>query len=441
MKFYSFLTLILLAGSITLSAQFDDLYYTPEYDREVIVDVTPASVDGNEYTYSDNSYDRSNDYDRYDDYEYYSDYDNYYASRIRRFNRVNRCGFDYFHPFYGYNVYGTPAGYYAAFNDPYGYNYNPYRFNRGVRISIGSRWVNSGWGYGYYSHYNPWNNPWNNFGYGNNYFVNNYYGYNNYNQWGCPSGGNGYNSGFNNGNNGGGANYDDGTVYGSRGGGSTASSTAGLTKSPRSVSPRSPKTGQTTQAGVASDGKGRVLQNESGPVRTAPTSQTAPTTRGERGTYSRDTNTQQQSSPRVYNRSNTPSKTYEGNNRSGSTTTQSTTKGTTRSGSYNRSTTPSRSTSPSTRSGSSSTRSSSPSGSSRSYRSTSPSRRSSGSTRSSSTRSSSPSSSSRSFRSSGSSSNRSSSTRSSSRSSSPRASSSRSSSSRSSSSSSRRGGR
>lgn len=266
MKFYSLF--MLLVFSVSMSAQFDDLYNNPIEEAPVYTE-TVSNDYGSEYTY----YDEAGGYDDYSDYEYLSDYDSYYSSRIRRFNRVNRCGFDYFHPYYAYS--GAIDPFYDPFFNSYAY-YNPFR-NRGITILVGNRWGNR------------WYNPYRNYGWGGfaNYYSNPYwvggYGYNNYfnNGWNsCPPnyGGGWYanNGGWNNnaGYNYGSTNYDsgNGTHFGSRGGGSTSSSTAGLKDSPRSQSPKnnnSPNVYSNPSSTVISGGgvsNGRVLQTENGPV-------------------------------------------------------------------------------------------------------------------------------------------------------------------------------
>ncbi|MEZ4913099.1 MAG: hypothetical protein R2798_03480 [Chitinophagales bacterium] len=125
---------IILMGTDTAFAQWDDVYYTPDYSTTE----TYTDASGDTYVTNNNYY-----YDEDDDYEYY------YSSRIRRFHRSyagfsywNPCYVDYYwydyDPFYwGTTIYFTPV-----------WAYRPYR-----------RHFHNSWGwYGpnVVVSYNPW---------------------------------------------------------------------------------------------------------------------------------------------------------------------------------------------------------------------------------------------------------------------------------------------
>ena len=288
---------IILGFSISMSAQFDDLYYNP--DDETTYYETEQTI---EYADDEYYYD-----DEYSDFDYWSDYDSYYSSRIRRFHRpVGGFGYNsscYADPFYGggysYSAYHThhyTSGYYIFVYDRFGF-----RRRQWVPLHTLGFYAPGGT-YAYNSFYNPWGS------WGGNRWGYNSWGYNSwgYNSWaGCPPGGwyggtygNGWgnNNGWNNGyygNNG----YTNTEVetghYGPRTGGSTSSSSQGRTDGPRYVETPS---GGTTKGGVSpsavgtappSTGKpGRVLQTEDNPSGVRPQSPTSrPTTpKGSRGT-------------------------------------------------------------------------------------------------------------------------------------------------------------
>ena len=204
--------LLTLAFSNVALGQYDDLYYDPDRDagttyttgtdRSQPVDNAVAS----RYDEEDGDYDNNTaSYDRgYDDdeYEYYDDYDYYYTSRVRRFHRPY-YGFSYFDPCYADLYYYDPfinPGVTVLIYDGYS-SWNSWRSWR--RWNRWNSWntFNYGWGGGW----NRWNDPWYGGGwnrwdnwYGNNYYINNYYG-GGWNNWGgngyyCPpSWGNGYN--------------------------------------------------------------------------------------------------------------------------------------------------------------------------------------------------------------------------------------------------------
>lgn len=217
---------ICLMTSISLSAQFDDLYY--DYKKDETVKNEDVTLTETRYSDNDSDYYKGSDYDS-DEYDNYDEYS--YSDRIRRFHR--------------------PVQNYSSFDNWYSnYYYDPYYSNSGVNVFIGTGWGwnswNRPWSYSYYNNpwgwnswnsgwgYNSWNNPWgwnswnsgwgwNSYGYcgnsgwGNNYYGNVYYG-------------NGWN----------GSNWNNNTeysnkVYGSRKGGSLSSSTKGRDASPRRI--------------------------------------------------------------------------------------------------------------------------------------------------------------------------------------------------------------
>src|SRR5688572_18896228 len=103
----SYLSSIVLAClTLTVNAQFDDVYYDP--DNVVITD----------HEYDDNSYDGeyTEEVTYYDDeeYAYYDDYDYYYTSRIRRFQH-HHSGFDFYDPWYTSYSYYDPYDYGAYY--------------------------------------------------------------------------------------------------------------------------------------------------------------------------------------------------------------------------------------------------------------------------------------------------------------------------------------
>lgn len=155
-KIYSTLCLLIFGlMTISLQAQFDDLYFNPETDYP-IVSTTTSYNEGTDSQQDD--YTSSESRENYDDeyYDHMNEYDFYYSSRIRRFQRPNR-GFGFYDPFYvDYHYY-----------DPF--------FSPGLTIYIGSGW----------NPYSPWgfrNNRWgNNFGFNR---FGNHWGFND--PW-CPS--------------------------------------------------------------------------------------------------------------------------------------------------------------------------------------------------------------------------------------------------------------
>ena len=157
MKFYKITALIvtlLVLGTFTVQAQWDDVYYDP--DKDVIVERT------NRYSSNDNDYRNSQSFN--DESGYYNDYDFFYTSRIRRFHRP-MYGFGFFDPVY------IDAGYYDPFmrSGMTALIYDDFYSRRMMSRS------GFGFGFGYspwrsYSSfgYDPFYSP---FGYGNRFSV------------------------------------------------------------------------------------------------------------------------------------------------------------------------------------------------------------------------------------------------------------------------------
>ncbi len=142
----AFLSMLL---STSMTAQYDDHYYDAD--------------EFNSYDYDDNDY-YDEDFDDYDDYDsefdddyytYYDEFDVNYATRMRRFSRVNRwAARGYYDPFFV-----------NAWNDPYFVN-NSFAFasfgNPYFGVSIGRPiWVRP---FNRYNRWNRWNNRWSNWG-------------------------------------------------------------------------------------------------------------------------------------------------------------------------------------------------------------------------------------------------------------------------------------
>jgi hypothetical protein len=197
MRRYSiFPILIALLSTVSLKAQYDDVYYDPSRDARKTTRTesrnTPATTRNND----DNSAsDYDDQYDQSEYYEYDDEYDDYqYSSRIRRFHRPVR-GFSYYDltyvdyyyydPFYYDRMFARPS-----FNISFGNSY----FNRYDRFN---RWNNSLWYNRYWNNYCAFNS-WDTWGmpsWGMNRFNSGYYdpyGYNNFNGFGNSYGSNGY---------------------------------------------------------------------------------------------------------------------------------------------------------------------------------------------------------------------------------------------------------
>lgn len=204
----------MLAGSLNLQAQGDDVYYNPDddpnyfgwhdggtrYDPDQYYDDRYADdsrrYDSQNYNYDDNrdfdnrSFDNGNFDNRNNgsfndqNYEYFDDYAYHYSSRIRRFHRpVYGAGF--FDPFYVNMGFYDPFFNGPAFFDPFGPNMTIY-----VGVGFNNFGFNNfGFGFNRWNPWNPWN-PWNRWnrwgmngwgpGFGNTFVFNNFYG----NGWG-----------------------------------------------------------------------------------------------------------------------------------------------------------------------------------------------------------------------------------------------------------------
>ncbi len=186
MKKWIFLATMMTLMSLSVKAQFDDVYYDPARDSRPTATTTrsqtpqPRMNDNAEQSATDDEY-YDNGSTGGDYYEYDDDYDDYaYSSRIRRFHRPYR-GFDYYS-----NAY-VDYGYY----DPYYYN----RFNRGVTLIVGNGYWNRWNSYNRWNNWSWFNNYWDDWRYSSYGFCNpNYYASSFYPSWGySPYGYSGYN--------------------------------------------------------------------------------------------------------------------------------------------------------------------------------------------------------------------------------------------------------
>lgn len=193
-SFLHVMILALAAGTVPVSAQYDDIYYSSGATRS-----RPKPVSNQERYYGDERYNEQEayseeDYDAYDDeaYNYLDEYDYSYTHRIRRFHRplIGRGFYDpfywdpwYYDPYYYSRGFGfiTPRigiGFYS-FND-----FN--RWNRWQRYNSFRYW--DPWAYSYWSSDPFLFNRFNNFYWANNawcptsWYSNNYYINNNF--WG-----------------------------------------------------------------------------------------------------------------------------------------------------------------------------------------------------------------------------------------------------------------
>ena len=138
-RYTIFPILIALLSTVSLTAQYDDVYYDPSRDNR-----NTRTESRNTKATNDNSandYDDQNNQDEY--YEYDDEYDDYqYSSRIRRFHRPVR-GFSYYDLAYVDYYYYDPFYYDRMFARPtimfsFGNNY----WNRWNRFN---RWNNNMW--------------------------------------------------------------------------------------------------------------------------------------------------------------------------------------------------------------------------------------------------------------------------------------------------------
>jgi hypothetical protein len=197
MKKWIFLATMMTLMSLSVKAQFDDVYYDPARDSRPTATTTRSQTP--QPRYEDNTAQSRSDDEYYDNgstggdyYEYDEDYDDYkYSTRIRRFHR----------PYSGFNYYSdayVDYGYY----DPNYYN----RFNRGVTIIVGNGYWNRWNSFNRWNNWSWFNNYWDDWRYSSYGFCNpNYYAGSFYPSWGySPFGYSGYFGnydafGFNNG--------------------------------------------------------------------------------------------------------------------------------------------------------------------------------------------------------------------------------------------------
>lgn len=178
------------SGQLMTSYENDDLYYSPGdvyitdyYEAQASTETQATEVEsqtddywdeGNSSTYSADQM-TVNNFNAPFGYNPYGGFNSCLPYGYPNFNPGFNMGFST-----GWGNFGMPSTYFGFnYNYPFGngYNYgyspfnnwnNPYCFNS----------------FGYNSWNNPWNNPWNNYyypfggygGYGNNYFINNYFG-------------------------------------------------------------------------------------------------------------------------------------------------------------------------------------------------------------------------------------------------------------------------
>lgn len=205
MKFGSkFLLMVLLTASWSLQAQYDDVYYDPNYTARKKARVNNSRNYSSDYsTSNDNEYynEYSTDHDGYDadNYDYYNSDDYSYTNRIRRFSRplAGRGFYDpyYLDPWY-YDPYYYTSGF--GFSTPWigigFYSYNDYwRWNRWNRFNSLRYWdpftySYNPFGFNYFNNYFWATNSWcptswysNSFYRGNNFFYTNNYWGNRYN--------------------------------------------------------------------------------------------------------------------------------------------------------------------------------------------------------------------------------------------------------------------
>ena len=122
MKPYKFFSLLLaLLTTVSLKAQYDDIYYDPNRDSRSKSTTTINSRNNapqQNNNYDDNASEYDNEYYEGDYYEYDDDYDDYqYSTRIQRFHRPVR-GFNYYAPVYSDYYYYDPFYYDRFFSRP-----------------------------------------------------------------------------------------------------------------------------------------------------------------------------------------------------------------------------------------------------------------------------------------------------------------------------------
>ncbi|MCE2790190.1 MAG: hypothetical protein LW630_09800 [Saprospiraceae bacterium] len=214
---------ILFLFSQAISAQFDDTYFNAKDDAAFVADFkneTPVRQRQQEEVYSSEE-----ENENLDEYSYSSRIDRFHRNGINGNNYSNFdnwwSGCDSYSPSYGYgNTFNTGIYYGSPWGGGFGYSpvsswgmspWNSFGWNSWNPFWGYNSWNN--WGFTPMSMYN-WPYYGGGYGFGNSYFINNYYGY------GSPwvHHGNGWN-GWNNGN--GGETTD--KLYMSRKGGSVSS--------------------------------------------------------------------------------------------------------------------------------------------------------------------------------------------------------------------------
>ena len=217
MKKWIFIATMMTLMSLSVKAQFDDVYYDPARDSRPTATTTrsqtpqPRYNDNDAQSAADNEY-YSNGASGGDYYEYDDDYDDYrYSTRIRRFHR----------PYTGFEYYSNAYVDYGNYDPSY---YNR-MFNPGVTIIVGNgywnrwnsynRWNNwswfnrywddwrytsygfcnpnyyassffPSWGYSPYGYYSGYNNYYDPYSYNNGWGYNGYNNYNKYNNYNNP---------------------------------------------------------------------------------------------------------------------------------------------------------------------------------------------------------------------------------------------------------------
>jgi hypothetical protein len=291
---------IFLLFSGNMQAQFDDVYYSAKQDQAFVASFrnAPSVSDRTEERYAG-----PEENENLDEYSY--------SSRINRFHRNNRSGcnyhnfdtwwggYDAYSPYYGYgHSFGTGMWGHAGFGySPFSsWAYSPWN-------SFGWNSWNPGWGFHSlnnwgYTPYSMYNWPYYG-GYGNNYFINNYYGF------GSPWVNHGWNGG-----------EPSDRRFESRKGGSVSSSVKGRDASPRrvlvsgdnqkeertsvgsdaSTTARTSKEDRVRKSGSSSSGLGATEQN-AGRTRNANNSNDAVRTRDSYNNRSLQDDYRQESSP------------------------------------------------------------------------------------------------------------------------------------------------
>ncbi len=143
-----------------VQAQWDDLYYNPKTDEQIVYGAMDQPVDKSVQTDDEQRYDEEETYYAQQGYdededEYYYEY--YYSSRIRRFHR----------PYFGFGYFD------ACYTN--GWFYDPF-YQPGVSIYVYNDY--DYWAWRRWRRWNRWNSPWgcyNGGWYSNNFIFNNYY--------------------------------------------------------------------------------------------------------------------------------------------------------------------------------------------------------------------------------------------------------------------------